>query len=185
MDAAPLQVTQFESDIRIAEQLLSLWLENRGGDGPEDYELLWYFAAKHTDIDCFNKRGEKGFCFSIGDAPCHEQLNASDVKRIFHDDIQCNIDSKKLAEMATEKYDVFHIMIGNAPENFQTILMGKVLIISKSDIKYLPEIIISVMQIARGAKKENVLKQWGELARCVVERSLSLLNIGIDGEMKF
>ena len=185
VDTAPLQVTQFESDIRIAEQLLGLWLENRGGDRAEDYELLWYFAAKHTDIDCFHKRGQKGFCFSIGDASCHEKLSASDVNRIFHDDITQSFTSQELAKMAAEKYDIFHIMIGNGPDNFQTIIPGKVIVISKSDIKYLPEIMISVMQLARGAQKENVLNQWGELARCVVEHSISLLSIGIDGEMKF
>ena len=63
-DSAPLQVTQFESDIRIADQLLDLWLEGQGGDIPEDYELVWYFASKHTDIDCYNKRKEKGFRYT-------------------------------------------------------------------------------------------------------------------------
>ena len=60
-DQAPLQVTQFESDIRIAEQLLDLWLEGAGGDAPEDFSLLWYFAAKHTVTDSFTKRKKKGF----------------------------------------------------------------------------------------------------------------------------
>ena len=65
-DVGPLQVTQFEADIKIVEQLLDLWIPLRGmGDSGDP--LLWYFAAKHTSIDSWEKRGKKGFLFTIGD----------------------------------------------------------------------------------------------------------------------
>lgn len=185
IDQAPLQVTQFESDIRIAEQLLELWLENKGGDWEEDYELLWYFAAKHTDIDSFNLRNKKGFCFSIGDAPCHKNLLQSNVEKIFSDKDARHYSSAELADMALEKYEVYHIVIGDRPLTFPSIIPGRVLVIAKQDINYLPEIIITVMQLANGMDKEKVLAQWGELARKVVEQSISLLNIDNGKEIVF
>jgi hypothetical protein len=67
-DRAPLQATQFEADIRIARQLEKLWLEKGGGGNAcESYTLPWYFAALHTATDCFEKRGKKGYLFTVGD----------------------------------------------------------------------------------------------------------------------
>ena len=59
-DKSPLQVTQFESDIRIAEQLLDLYFEN-AGSGQVVPTCLWEFLARHTNIDACNKRNKKGF----------------------------------------------------------------------------------------------------------------------------
>ena len=59
-DISPLQVTQFESDIRIAEQLMDLWLESGGQCDVVPY-LLWYFASRKVSADHFIKRNKKGF----------------------------------------------------------------------------------------------------------------------------
>lgn len=177
-DAAPLQVTQFESDIRIAEQLLELWLENRGGDSPEDYPLLWYFAAKHTDIDCFNKRGEKGFCFTIGDADCHSEISSSSFERVFGDKTP-KMTADKIAAEAGKSFEVFHIMIDKHPaKEINAAIPGRVAYIGRDEIDYLPELIISIMQISRGMDKETVLGQWGSLAKQVVKQSLSTVSVG-------
>ena len=76
-------------------------------------------------------------------------------------------------------------MIGNDPENFQTVIPGRVLVVSKSDIQYLPEIIISVMQLSKGKDKKTVLSQWGDLARSVVNNAISLISIKNNREIKF
>lgn len=184
-DQAPLQVTQFESDIRIAEQLLSLWLESRGGDSPEDFQLLWYFAAKHVRTDAFEKRGKKGFLFTIGDADCHPMLTGGAIKRIFDDNAE-DISSKKLAEMAGEKFEIFHIHIQThsqqPPKNFQEILPGKILCIPKSAVSALPEIIISTMQLVNGEEEGKVISQWSEMAQPIVRNAVK--NVVIKHEKK-
>ena len=173
-DRAPLQVTQFESDIRIAEQLFALWMEGNGGDSPEDLELMWYFAAKHTHIDSFEKHGKKGFLFTIGDADVHEMVKGPYIEDIFKDESR-NYSSKNLYDMASEKYQVFHIHLndrGLIPANFTSIMGGRVAVLPKSSVNAIPETIITIMQLANGEDKETVLSQWSELARPVVENAI-------------
>ena len=64
----PLQVGQFEAGLEIDDDLTNLILEGGGGGSIEEsYELGLYFMARHTFIDCFEKRGQKGYLFIIGD----------------------------------------------------------------------------------------------------------------------
>ena len=45
-DNSPIQISQFESDIRIAEQLDKLWFENGGGGNDyESYTAAWYMGS--------------------------------------------------------------------------------------------------------------------------------------------
>ena len=91
-DTTPFQATQFESDIRIAEQLTQLYFERGGGgNGFESYPLAWYFAAMHTDIDCLNKRNQKGFLFTMGDDCYPTKLTAREIKQIFGDTVERDI----------------------------------------------------------------------------------------------
>ena len=70
-DKSPLQVGQFESgDPELDLWLTRTWLEKGGGgNAGESYLLAHYFAAYHTDIDAYNKRGKRGFLFTVGDEP--------------------------------------------------------------------------------------------------------------------
>ena len=62
-DAVPLQVGQFESDNRMDQHLENMVLEGGGGGSKhESYELMLYVAARHTAIDCWEKRGARATC---------------------------------------------------------------------------------------------------------------------------
>lgn len=141
VDDAPLQVTQFESDIRIAEQLLDLWLEGRGGDYPEDYSLMWYFLAHHTDTDSMKKRNKKGYAFTIGDAENHDMLSATCISKIFNDTVPFDYNVTDIVDDCSEKYNLFHIMIDGSTE----VIPNKTIFIKKSDVSLLPEIIITAI----------------------------------------
>src|SRR6187431_140514 len=67
-DRVPLQIGQFESDNRMDDDLARIVLEGGGGGQmTESYELAMYFMARHTSLDCFEKRGRRGYLFLIGD----------------------------------------------------------------------------------------------------------------------
>ena len=174
---APLQVTQFESDIRIAEQLMELWIEGGGGDAPEDYQLLWYFVAKHTDIDSFRLRGKKGFCFTIGDAGFHASLSSRQIERIFKDQSE-KISSKQLAELASEQYELFHIDLRSGKASAAELIPGRVISLDPDQVNYLPEVIIAAIQLTKGMDKDKVFKDLDPSAASVVMKAIKDLNVG-------
>lgn len=112
-DRAPLQVGQFES----GDEELDLWLtrtylEGRGGgNAGESYHLAWYFGAKHTVTDSLEKRGEKGFLFTIGDEPCLNSLPKNAIDELMGGGAEKSYSDKELLAMAQEKYEVFHVHV--------------------------------------------------------------------------
>jgi len=111
-DRAPLQVSQFEADNRIVEQLTQLWIEHGGGgNNSESYQFPWYFAAHHTSIDCFEKRGKKGYLFTVGDECTPPALTAAQIRQFVGDGVQKDMSAAELLELASRTYHVFHIIV--------------------------------------------------------------------------
>jgi hypothetical protein len=109
-DRVPLQIGQFESGIEIENDLTNLYLEgNGGGQVHESYELGMYFAARHTVMDCFEKRQKKGYLFIIGDEQPYD-VSRSQVKTIIGDDIESDIPVRQILAELQERYNVFFIL---------------------------------------------------------------------------
>lgn len=112
-DRAPVQISQFESDIRIAEQLDKVFMERGGGgNGYESYSAAWYFGLKHCKLDCWN-RGKKGIIITTGDEPLNPYLPARYLNTISGDTNEADVETNALYNAASEKYDIYHIAIND------------------------------------------------------------------------
>lgn len=182
-DSAPLQVTQFEPDIRIVEQLSDVYLEGGGGGNAfESYDLPWYFAAQRTSIDSFDKRGKKGYLFTMGDElPPPNGLTREQIKSVFGNDEQCGYSASELLEMAEQKYNVFHIIVEqgsyarrdltNVKNKWRQLLGGHAILLS--NYNYISEVIIAVMEVNEGADPADVVATFQDReVRDVVFRAL-------------
>jgi len=110
-DVAPLQVGQFESGIEIEEDLGRLYLEGGGGGHiTESYELALYFMARHTAMDCFEKRGRRGYLFVIGDEIPYAKVKRTEVEAVIGDRLQNSIPVEQVVADLQRTFDVYHVL---------------------------------------------------------------------------
>jgi hypothetical protein len=114
-DHVPLQVGQFESGVEMDEHLRNVVLEgNGGGTSHESYELALYFLARHTSIDCWEKRGRKGYAFLIGDEMAYAAVNQQQVAKLIGDGLEDNIPLRQIIAEVQRSYHLFFIFPTNA-----------------------------------------------------------------------
>ena len=108
-DKAPIQVSQFESDERIDAQLEKIWMEKGGGGtGQESYELLAYYLAKKTELDCL-KRGKKGYFFITGDESPYPEVSAAFIRSYIGGRLRKGVPTDLIFAELQQKYHVFFI----------------------------------------------------------------------------
>ena len=180
-DKYPLQVTQFEADIRIAEQLQKIYFERGGGGNDcESYTLAWYFAAMKTKIDCFEKRGKRGILFTMGDEEPNMNLTVGEIQTVIGDQPQKDYTAEELLEMVSKQYEVFHLIIeegshakyhrGEVVKKW-TGLLGQHAI-PVSDCTKIAEVMVSVMQAIGGEDKDKIISSWDGDTSLVVSKAI-------------
>lgn len=169
-DSAPLQVSQFEADNRIVEQLTQIYIEHGGGGNNfESYNLPWYFAAFHTVHDSMEKRGKRGYLFTVGDEEAPANLTRAQIKRFIGDDLQDDLLNDDVLASAQRLYDVFHVIIeegsharrhmGRVVDSWTKVLGQRV--IRLKDHTKLAETIVSAIEVAEGADAAASAAGWG------------------------
>lgn len=110
-DHAPIQASQFESDIRIAEQLDKIFFEaGGGGNGYESYTAAWYFALNNTSLDCHG-RGKKGLIITMGDEPLNPYLPKDPLNKALGGGAEADVETSALYSEVTEKFEVYHLAV--------------------------------------------------------------------------
>ncbi|XLQ20525.1 MAG: hypothetical protein ACKUBY_01955 [Candidatus Moraniibacteriota bacterium] len=108
-DKAPIQVAQFDADNVLDEHLGKIWLEEGGGGtGQESYELMAYYLARKTELDCW-KRGKKGYLFFLGDEGFYSNISKDQIKTYIGDDVPSDIPTEQIFRELQEKYHVFFV----------------------------------------------------------------------------
>jgi len=106
-DRVPLQIGQFESGNEMDQALSKVYVEGGGGGQHyESYELAMYFMARHTSADCWEKRGQKGYLFIVGDEMFRAKVSRGAVERLIGDTLEADIPTSTILEELREHYEV-------------------------------------------------------------------------------
>lgn len=110
-DASPMQVGQFESEAALIDRWLgAVHLESGGGGWGESYELVMYFCAHHTSMDCWERREKKGYLFITGDEVPHWELDPKHAAGLIGDHLEAPINVRDLARQVQERFWTFFLI---------------------------------------------------------------------------
>ena len=180
-DQAPLQCTQFEADVCLAEQVRELWIESGGGANQgESYSGAHLFAAMKCNIDAAKKRGAKGFLFTIGDEPILDGYTRDQAEKFLGLDLQADMSAQDCVGLAQRYWEVFHICLINegycrhdkayAMSSWEKVLADRV--IPLESVHSLAETVVSIIQVHQGADAGSVAESWSGDTSLVVANAL-------------
>ncbi len=187
-DKYPFQIGQFESGTtELLRDLTSVVLEGGGGGNDcESYCLAHFFAGKHTSIDCYEKRGQKGFLFTIGDEKSHTIFTAEEQIKIFGYEAGATMTDKEMLASAQRLYHVFHIHANqtgykDSPDvlGYWKDLLGQRLIIM-DDYNNVSEIIASTIAVMNGVSIDTITASFDHTVASSVKNALAKVDMGIN-----
>jgi hypothetical protein len=111
-DHASLQVGQFETTAVLMDQWLTWsFLEGGGGgQGTESYELMLYFLAEHTDMDCFAKRKRRGYILMTGDELPYPAVSRHQVDALIGDKLDEDIPTEEVVAAVRQTFHPFFLV---------------------------------------------------------------------------
>jgi hypothetical protein len=186
-DQAPLQVGQFESGAEEMNECLSkVYIEGGGGgQNMESYLLAWLIAGRHTSIDCFEKRGRKGFLFTIGDEKNWDSIAASRLKDLMGYTQTDPITDTQVLAQAQRMYHVFHIHINETgyKDNPEVISYWKKMLGERTLIldnhRALAELIATTVAVINGANLDKIAAEFDTATAFSIKNALMKVDTAV------
>ena len=153
-DRAPIQLSQFESDNRIDDNLDNVFIEGGGGGnrGETSTALAW-FIAKHVVTDAWEKRGKRGYAFFVGDE-CALEVTEWQSRDFLGEPQGIEITPQEAFGALKEKWDVYFLLVDNYAAKMQNSrvkyadLLGEDHVIKLETTESAPAVIAALVGIA-------------------------------------
>lgn len=167
-DRHPIQMGQFESETTLVNKWLTeVYIEGGGGGQHyESYPLAWLVGGRYTSLDSYEKRGQKGFLFTIGDEAPWGKIEGEYIKKLFGAAEASDVTAKQLLDEVSRTYEVFHLHMNstgyrNAPQvigPWKNLLGERLLMVD--DLNSTAEVIATTVAVSLGANLDTVIKDF-------------------------
>lgn len=181
-DYVPVQLSQFECDNLIDENLDNVFIEGHGcGNGGETSTALAWFVARHVVTDAWEKRGKRGYMFLIGDE-CALSVQPDESKRFLGEPEPRLITPEDAFSAATERWDVYFLVVNNWSAQYQDSvrkykdLLGDDHVIVLESTESAPAVIASVIALTEGTMDRSEMACELEDAGFGAETALAAVN---------
>jgi len=117
-DRVPIQVGQWESDQKTADDLRRFVIEEGGGGtGEESSDLMAYYLANCTDVDPADKRGDKALSFILTDEAPHDRTHRDHLKEFLGISSRRHIPTEETFAKLSERFEPFVIFPASSMED--------------------------------------------------------------------
>lgn len=163
-DRVPVQLSQFESDNRIDDNLDNVFIEGMGGGnmGETSTALVWY-VANHVVTDAWEKRKKKGYLFLIGDERALK-VTSHQARTYIGEAREDDITPEMAYGAASERWEVFFLLVDNTTAKYQSsreqyeALLGPDNVITLQDTESAPAVIAAVIGMMEGTADPDTIK---------------------------
>lgn len=162
-DEVPVQLSQFESDNRIDDNLDNVFIEGGGGgnNGETSTALAW-FVARHVVTDAWERRGKRGYLFLVGDE-CALPVPSHQTQKFLGERQPHDITPEEAFGAVTERWDTYFLLVDNYAAKSQhsrrkySELLGDDHVITLETIESAPAVIASVIGYAEDTVDSGTL----------------------------